>query len=259
MIRLRSTQQDPEGDISTLSGATAVQSPKRPTSRRQPGTAIPPQSPPKSTPTDILMAADKARSKRLIDRQETAVRVSGKHYDEEGSEEEQQQEQQPPRPRVTKSRKRARTPEEDDFDQFEEQPDNAADERAKKRRAIKPVVSATRTQPKQAVTAAVQSVGTRSERPRASQSREVVRSASSEETQPALLKAPLAQPRTKRPWSEKESAHLLKMMEQYGCSWARLKSIDQQDENIFEFRNQDALKDRARNMKIDFLRCVSRH
>lgn len=39
----------------------------------------------------------------------------------------------------------------------------------------------------------------------------------------------------------------------YGCSWAYIKQLDEAEDNLLEGRDQVALKDKARNMKVSFL------
>lgn len=59
----------------------------------------------------------------------------------------------------------------------------------------------------------------------------------------------------RRPWTDDETNALLDLITQYGTSWARLKKEDGRDGKT-EFlgdRDQVALKDKARNMKLDFL------
>ena len=62
----------------------------------------------------------------------------------------------------------------------------------------------------------------------------------------------------RRPWSAEEIEHLQALIEEVGTSWSRIKSIDDDLEGnkVFQGRDQGALKDKARNMKFDMLKCV---
>ena len=68
---------------------------------------------------------------------------------------------------------------------------------------------------------------------------------------------------TRKAWTELEVNTLIELIEEYGCSWAKLKTVDdeqakQQDTRpVLEHRNQVALKDKARNMKFDYLKWVN--
>jgi len=66
------------------------------------------------------------------------------------------------------------------------------------------------------------------------------------------LNPPKPQNRTK--WSPAEDDRLISLIEEVGCSWARIKKLDADSGNILELRDQVALKDKARNMKYDFLK-----
>ena len=59
-------------------------------------------------------------------------------------------------------------------------------------------------------------------------------------------------PQTRTAWSEVETETLLNLIENHGTSWTRIKQMD--TENILEHRNQVALKDKARNMKVDYIK-----
>ena len=63
------------------------------------------------------------------------------------------------------------------------------------------------------------------------------------------------QPQVRRPWSNEEVQALMEYMDEYGCSWAAIKAADSEN-NILERRSQVDLKDKARNMKYDYLRYV---
>lgn len=64
------------------------------------------------------------------------------------------------------------------------------------------------------------------------------------------LKAPKVQTRTR--WTQVEESYLLDAIVEHGCSWARIK--DQDKEGVLGGRDQVSLKDKARNMKFDFLK-----
>jgi hypothetical protein len=57
---------------------------------------------------------------------------------------------------------------------------------------------------------------------------------------------------TRTPWSEDDNDHLISLIEQFGCSWALIE----QQGNFERDVNQVALKDRARNMKVTFVKYV---
>lgn len=57
---------------------------------------------------------------------------------------------------------------------------------------------------------------------------------------------------SRKPWSDQETQRLIEMIEEYGTSWALLKMKDK--ESILGSRDQTALKDKARNMKVDYLK-----
>jgi hypothetical protein len=54
-------------------------------------------------------------------------------------------------------------------------------------------------------------------------------------------------------WSPAEELRLEELISEHGCSWAYLKSIDVDGDNMFEGRDQVALKDKARNMKTQMI------
>lgn len=62
-------------------------------------------------------------------------------------------------------------------------------------------------------------------------------------------------PQTRRPWTAPEIERLLYLMRQYGCAWSAIKKADQNMDvpQLLE-RTQVQLKDKARNMKLDFLK-----
>ena len=61
------------------------------------------------------------------------------------------------------------------------------------------------------------------------------------------------------PWSEQETEVLIDFIENLGISWAKIKEEDEKDNGdggILASRDQVALKDKARNMKFDYLKYV---
>ncbi|KAL8987041.1 MAG: hypothetical protein Q9177_003720 [Variospora cf. flavescens] len=58
------------------------------------------------------------------------------------------------------------------------------------------------------------------------------------------------------PWSEEETDRLLDLIADHGISWSYLKTMDEDHAQGSLFRNRDqvALKDKARNMKADYLK-----
>lgn len=61
-------------------------------------------------------------------------------------------------------------------------------------------------------------------------------------------------PQVRRPWTEEEVEALMEYMDEYGCSWAAIKNADDEQNQFLERRSQGDLKDKARNMKYDYLR-----
>ncbi len=61
---------------------------------------------------------------------------------------------------------------------------------------------------------------------------------------------------TRKAWTDQETKTLSDLIESHGTSWALLKEIDQEKGKILEHRDQVALKDKARNMKLDYLKYV---
>lgn len=61
-------------------------------------------------------------------------------------------------------------------------------------------------------------------------------------------------PQTRKPWSEEETETLLALIEQHGTSWSLLLAEDKSEGMILQSRGQVALKDKARNMKMDYLK-----
>lgn len=62
---------------------------------------------------------------------------------------------------------------------------------------------------------------------------------------------------SRTPWSHLETETLLDLIEEHGLSWSTLKVIDRTNKNALVNRDQVALKDKARNMKLDYLKCAS--
>jgi len=62
---------------------------------------------------------------------------------------------------------------------------------------------------------------------------------------------------TRRQWSEIEIETLIDLIGKFGTSWAELKRED--SNSILENRDQVALKDKARNMKVDYLKYAILH
>lgn len=65
----------------------------------------------------------------------------------------------------------------------------------------------------------------------------------------------------RRRWTEDEDKLLIRYIAKYGCQWAKIKAADNSHSqasggNKFKDRDQKQLKDRARNMKIKFMRYV---
>ncbi|KAL8776213.1 MAG: hypothetical protein Q9194_003297 [Teloschistes cf. exilis] len=63
-------------------------------------------------------------------------------------------------------------------------------------------------------------------------------------------------PRTRTFWSEDETARLLELIEESGTKWAHLLELDEDHEDGAKLQSRDsgALKDKANNMKMDYLR-----
>lgn len=59
------------------------------------------------------------------------------------------------------------------------------------------------------------------------------------------------EPRERHAWTEDEKAALIEGVEEYGCRWALIKS---EYGNYLERRTQVDLKDKARNMKMDYIK-----
>ncbi|KAL8714088.1 MAG: hypothetical protein Q9220_001816 [cf. Caloplaca sp. 1 TL-2023] len=61
---------------------------------------------------------------------------------------------------------------------------------------------------------------------------------------------------TRTPWSEEETDRFLDLIQEHGISWSKLKDRDENhpDGEKLNHRGQVALKDKARNMKVDYLK-----
>ena len=57
---------------------------------------------------------------------------------------------------------------------------------------------------------------------------------------------------TRTAWSERECTHLIDQIEKYGCAWSQIKENDSLGLGIFKFRDQVGLRDKARNLRVDF-------
>lgn len=58
----------------------------------------------------------------------------------------------------------------------------------------------------------------------------------------------------RKAWTDEETQTLLELIETHGTSWRLLKDIDEKAGFVLSGRDQVALKDKARNMKLDFLK-----
>lgn len=65
------------------------------------------------------------------------------------------------------------------------------------------------------------------------------------------------EPRRRKAWTRAEEAQLQSLIADYGTSWTELKKMDEADGNLLADRDQVALKDKARNMKMAFLKYVN--
>lgn len=63
-----------------------------------------------------------------------------------------------------------------------------------------------------------------------------------------------AKVQTRRPWSPEETSMLIEYIMEHGTSYAFIKKLDEGGQNILEGRDQIALKDKARNIKTDYLK-----
>jgi hypothetical protein len=61
-------------------------------------------------------------------------------------------------------------------------------------------------------------------------------------------------PQIRKIWTDEETETLIELIEELGTSWKLLKERDDREKSILRSRDQVALKDKARNMKFDFLK-----
>ena len=184
--------------------------------------------------------------RRLIDRQENATRVAWDSQDT-GS---------------NQNASPADLDEEDDFQQ-QQPPMNASSRRSlkssNKRTATEPPRSQGPSPKKVRIQAAngarAQSIAQdrQSSRPPASQVEEYLAANVAAKERKAWQVKP---PQVRKAWTEEETERLLELIEEHGTSWALLKTEDFGAGNILESRDQVALKDKARNMKLDYLKYV---
>ena len=89
--------------------------------------------------------------------------------------------------------------------------------------------------------------------PPASQA-EIYRLANSKAKERVALRPKKTQ--TRNPWSEEEINRLLELIDDHGLSWSLLKKLDHlhKDGPVLQDRDQVALKDKARNIKLDYLK-----
>jgi len=73
------------------------------------------------------------------------------------------------------------------------------------------------------------------------------------ESAKARARAPLSKIQKRVPWSDEETTRFIDLIEEYGCRWS-LIWIEGRKKRIFaENRDQIALKDKARNIKVSYL------
>lgn len=58
---------------------------------------------------------------------------------------------------------------------------------------------------------------------------------------------------SRKAWTDEETERLIQLVEDHGTSWSLLKEEDE-GKNVLKDRDQTALKDKARNIKLDFLK-----
>ena len=63
-------------------------------------------------------------------------------------------------------------------------------------------------------------------------------------------------PQSRTAWTSVETEMLLYLITEYGTSWKLLKNEDRNQGHVLEARDQVSLKDKARNMKMDYLKYV---
>ena len=184
--------------------------------------------------------------RRLIDRQENATRVA---FDSQDS----------------GSNQNASPADLDEEDGFQEQqpPVNASSRRSltssNKRTATEPPRSQGQSPKRVRIQAAngarAQSIAQdrHSSRPPPSRLQEALAANAAAKERKAWQVKP---PQVRKGWTEEETERLLELIEEHGTSWALLKSEDFVAGNILESRDQVALKDKARNLKLDYLKYV---
>ena len=64
-------------------------------------------------------------------------------------------------------------------------------------------------------------------------------------------------PKERIAWTAEEIECLLEYIEHQSTGWAAIKDLDTENDNILHCRDAVALKDKARNMKLDFLKYLS--
>ncbi len=84
--------------------------------------------------------------------------------------------------------------------------------------------------------------------------REYVRVNQSAKQKMAVVTKP---PQSRTAWTGAETDMLYHLITEYGTSWKLLKAEDLAQGHVLEGRDQVALKDKARNMKMDFLKYVT--
>ena len=76
------------------------------------------------------------------------------------------------------------------------------------------------------------------------------------QTQAKLITA-FPQPKrvqVRKAWTEEETSTLIDLIGQYGTSWKVLKDYDDKHNKVLHHRDQGGLKDKARNIKVDYLK-----
>ena len=63
-------------------------------------------------------------------------------------------------------------------------------------------------------------------------------------------------PQSRNAWTSAETEMLHYLITEHGTSWTLLKNEDQRQGHVLEARDQVSLKDKARNMKMDYLKYV---
>lgn len=184
--------------------------------------------------------------RRLIDRQDNATRVAWNSQD-------------------TDSNQNASPADLDEGDDFQQQqpPINASSRRglisSNKRTATEPPRGQGPSPKKVRIQAAngarAQSIAQdrQSSRPPVSQVEEYVAANAAAKERKAWQVKP---PQVRKAWTGEETGRLLELIEEHGTSWALLKSEDLVAGNILASRDQVALKDRARNLKLNYLKYV---